>query len=164
MNKLAIVFISTVAVIAGGNAAMAEGPKSASEFLTNAMKGDNSEMKLGQLAADKGQSAGTKKFGQTLVTDHAKAKQQVANLDRSMGVSPTNEMMPEAETEYSKLQSMSGASFDHEFASYMVDDHKKDISDFEAQTKATNQTAGLAKKQLPTLRKHLKLAKSLDGG
>ena len=113
MNKLAIVLISTVAVFAGGNIALADSPKSAQEFLTNAMKGDNSEIKLGQLAADKGQSAGTKKFGQALVTDHTKAKQQVADLDRSMGVSPTDAMMAKAQAEYTKLQSMSGAAFDH---------------------------------------------------
>jgi len=164
MNKLAIVLISTVAVVAGGNIALANSPKSAQEFLTNAMKGDNSEIKLGQLAADKGQSAGTKTFGQTLVTDHTKAKQQVADLDRSMGISPTDEMMPKAQAEYTKLQAMSGAAFDKEFASYMVDDHKSDISDFEAQTKATDQTAKLAQKQLPKLRKHLKMAQSLNGG
>lgn len=163
MNTLAIALISTVAVVASGNIALADGPKSAQEFLTNAMKGDNSEIKLGQLAADKGQSAGTKSFGQTLVKDHTKAKQQVAAVDRSMGVSPTEDMMPEAQTEYTKLQSMSGTAFDREFASYMVNDHKKDISDFEAQAKATDQTGPLAEKQLPTLRKHLKLAQSLNG-
>eukprot|EP01035_Chromulina_nebulosa_P014559 gene14559-19263_t len=43
-------------------------------FLRDAIKGDNSEIALGKLAADKGASEGVKSFGMTLATDHAKAK------------------------------------------------------------------------------------------
>jgi len=46
----------------------------------------------------------------------------------------------------------------------MVDDHKKDISDFKDEAKTGGKVvAKLAKQTLPTLEKHLKIAQSLAG-
>src|SRR4051812_20225950 len=50
----------------------------AAQFLTEAMKGDNSEVTLGKLAQDKGTGQGVKDFGKMLADDHGKAKDQVA--------------------------------------------------------------------------------------
>ncbi|HVX82799.1 MAG TPA: DUF4142 domain-containing protein, partial [Devosiaceae bacterium] len=70
----------------------------------------------------------------------------------------------EAQAEMSKLSAMTGASFDDEFVNYMVQDHQKDISEFEDQAKTGSKgTAALAKATLPTLEKHLKIAQSLVG-
>jgi putative membrane protein len=136
----------------------------AAQFLTDAMKGDNSEVKLGKLAQDMGSSQGVKDFGKMLENDHGKAKDQVAQVAKAMNVPTTDEMMPEADAEYTKLQGMSGAAFDKEFASYMVDDHKKDIDKFqkEANSSDPTQVTDLAKQTLPTLQKHLKTAQSLN--
>lgn len=43
----------------------------------------------------------------------------------------------------------------------MVDDHKNDIKEFEAQAKGTDDVASFAKNTLPTLQKHLQIAQSL---
>jgi len=44
----------------------------------------------------------------------------------------------------------------------MVEDHTKDITKYEKQAASADaQTAALAKKTLPTLRKHLDVAKAL---
>jgi putative membrane protein len=50
------------------------GPKSDAVFLMDAMKGDNSEIKLGLLAQSRGGSAGVRNFGGMLVHDHRQAK------------------------------------------------------------------------------------------
>lgn len=136
----------------------------ASQFLTEAMQGDNSEVKLGQLAADMGSSQGVRDFGQMLVDDHGKAKQQVAQVATSMGVAVSDDAMPEANLEYDKLMGMKGAAFDKEFVSYMVDDHKKDIDKFQQEANSADpaQVTDLAKQTLPTLQKHLDTAKSLQ--
>jgi putative membrane protein len=66
---------------------------------------------------------------------------------------------------------MSGAAFDKEFVRHMVSDHKKDIKEFEDMAKKgsakgasgdTQKVADLAQKTLPDLRKHLKMAQSLQ--
>src|SRR5262249_7871254 len=107
--------------------------QSPSDFLTDAMKGDNSEIKLGQLAQAKGASPETKNFGATLVTDDTKANPAVTDAASAMGVTHTDDASPEALAEYTKLSAMSGAAFDREFAHYMVLDHQQDIKKFEAQ-------------------------------
>ena len=81
-----------------------------------------------------------------------------------MNVPVTDEAAPEADTEYTKLQGMKGADFDKEFASYMVDDHKKDIDKFEQEASSSDpaQVTDFAKQTLPTLKKHLQTAQSLQ--
>jgi putative membrane protein len=134
------------------------------DFLTDAIKGDNSEIQLGQLAEAKGGSKGVKDFGKTLVTDHGKAKDQASALAKQANMPIPTEIMDEAKTELQKLQGMSGAAFDKEFVSYMVQDHQKDIANFEQQANGTGPTADLAKQTLPTLKKHLSIAQGLQGG
>jgi putative membrane protein len=137
---------------------------SPNDFLATAIKGDNSEIRLGQLAEKQGASAQARAFGKALVTDHTKAKAEAAKTAKSKGVNPPEDMMPEAQQEYDKLAALSGSAFDAEFARYMNEDHQKDIKDFEEEAGAGDpQVSPLAKRQLRTLRKHLKAAQKLEG-
>lgn len=136
----------------------------ASEFLTDAMKGDNSEVRAGKLAQHKGASQGVKDFGKMLADDHGKHKDQVAQVAMAMTVPSTDETKPEADAVYGKLQGLSGAEFDKAFVSAMIDDHKKDIDAYqkEADSGDASQVTDLAKQTLPTLKKHLETAQSLQ--
>jgi putative membrane protein len=136
----------------------------AAQFLTDAMKGDNSEVKLGKLAAKQGNSQGVKDFGNMLVEDHGKAKVKVAALARDMNVPTIEETKPEADAEYAKLQGLSGDAFDKEFVAYMVEDHKKDIAKFkdEANSDDPAPVTRLAADTVPELEKHLSKAQSLQ--
>ena len=137
--------------------------KPAKEFLGDAIRGDNSEVTLGTLAAQKGNSAAVRSYGRTLATDHAKAKISATSAAKLKGVSVPKGMMPEAQAEYDKLKGMSGAAFDAEFVRYMTEDHKKDIAEFEEQSGSTDMvTSRLAKRTLPDLRKHLQMAQKLS--
>lgn len=137
--------------------------QSGADFLTKAVQGDNSEIMLGKLAEQKGGSAAVRRFGTTLVTDHTKAKTQVTTLAASMSVSVPGSAMPEAQSEADKLSKMSGTDFDNEFLSYMVTDHQKDVDDFTKEADAHDgKVSALAKKQMPTLKKHLRLAQALQ--
>ncbi len=155
-----LVLAVTVAACAGLSAnALAASNQT---FLKKAMMGDNSEMRLGQIAAKNGASQKVRDFGQMLNTDHAKAKADVLPVAKAHGVAATDDMTPEAKAEAAKLTPMSGAGFDREFASYMVKDHKKDIADFEQESRTGDRsTSALARKTLPTLRKHLAVAEKL---
>jgi putative membrane protein len=133
------------------------------EFLTDAIKGDNSEVTLGNLAESKGASQGVRNFGKRLAVDHAKAKKQALAVAQQLSVPDTNALTDEATQEKAKLSDLSGSAFDAEFASYMVKDHQEDISKFEKQaSQGSSQTAQLAKDTLPDLRKHLKMAQALE--
>lgn len=138
--------------------------KSTQSFLSDAVKGDNSESMLGALAQKRGQSAGVRAYGRMLERDHGQAKVDAVSVARRERVAIPAGVMPEADAEYRKLQKLSGMAFDREFARYMVEDHQKDISEFEDQVKTGNRTtAMLAGRTLPHLRQHLKVARSLGG-
>ena len=133
-----------------------------SAFLTEAMQGDNGEVAIGQLARTKGASQKVKDFGKLLVDDHGAHKQELKTLAASSGVSTTDEPTPEAKANLDKLKGLSGAEFDKQFKAMMIEDHTKDIAKYERQASSGDaQTAALAKKTLPTLRKHLDAANAL---
>lgn len=132
-------------------------------FVTEAMKGDNDEVALGNLAEKKGASAGVKDLGKMLATDHAAHKQEVAALAQKANVPVTGDLKDEAKAEQAKLEGLSGAAFDKEFVRATVENHQKDIAKYEQQAKSGDpQTAALANKTLPTLRKHLQAAQALQ--
>ena len=134
-----------------------------SQFLTKAIQGDNSEMRLGALAATKGGPA-IANFGHMLEVDHAKARNAAIAVASQYGITAPTDMLPEAEKEQRKLEKLNGSDFDKEFARYMVEDHKQDVADFQNQTEsdAPDSVKTLARDTLSDLRKHLALAESLQ--
>lgn len=133
------------------------------QFVTDAIKGDNGEVAIGQLAAQKASSQAAKDFGNMLATDHGAHKQKLAALATTANVAVTDEPTPEAKSNLDKLKGLTGSAFDKAFADMMVDDHTKDIAKYEKQAQSSDpQTAALAKETLPTLRKHLDTAKALQ--
>ena len=160
-------YLSSTAIVAllALSATSAFAAKSPTEFIKDAIQGDNSEIMLGQMAEQKGGGQQVKDFGRTLVADHSTAKDEASTVAKALGVTPPDAPMAEAKDEQTKLSTMSGDVFDHEFASYMVMDHKKDIQEFHDQSKGNDrQTSALAAKQLPVLEKHLQMAQSIAGG
>lgn len=154
--------IALATLLAVSTAAVSAHAASDRTFLKKAIEGDNSEMTLGQMAEQKGASAGVRAFGRMLYTDHSQSKQEVVPIARAHGVPATDALQPAAIAERRKLSHLSGPAFDHEFASYMVKDHRQDISDFEKQTHSgAADVANLARSTLPVLHKHLATAESL---
>lgn len=136
--------------------------QSANDFVSDAIKGDNSEIALGKMAASKAGAARVRRFGKTLVADHTMARDQASKVAADLHVTVPTDKMSAATDEENKLQSMNGKDFDKEFVRYMVEDHEKDISQFKDEAKKSGPAGNLAKEQLPTLRKHLRMAKSLE--
>ena len=133
-----------------------------SAFVSDAIKGDNGEVAIGKLAEALGQSQAVKSFGRLLVTDHGAHKQALAALAQSAGLSVADEPTDEAKSNLEKLRTLHGAEFDKQFKMMMVEDHTKDIAKYEKQASSGDaQTATLAQKTLPTLRKHLDAANAL---
>jgi putative membrane protein len=133
------------------------------DFLTEAIQGDASEVKLGELAEKNGGSTQMKDFGKTLVTDHTKAGDQVKATAKEVGVSVKEEPNSEQQRDYDKLSKLKGAAFDREFARMSVEDHQKDIAKFQKEADAkSGPISEMAQQQLPTLKKHLQMAESLQ--
>jgi putative membrane protein len=149
-------------IIAASLAPAAAQAAPARQFITDAIKGDNSEMALGQIAARRGSAPGVRAFGARLRSDHGNARVEAAAVARAMHAPVPTAIMPEAARERARLQRLSGRAFDREFVRYMVGDHRDDIGKFEEQARSGDHgTAELARAQLPTLREHLRIAESL---
>ncbi len=157
---------TAMADAAGTAATTADASDHASQFLTDAMKGDNSEVRVGKLAAEKGSTQGVKDFGRMLAEEHGSHLQKVAAVAQSLGVPTTDETKPEADQVYAKLQGLSGKDFDQAFIIAMIEDHKKTIATYQQEASSGDAAAvtDLAKQTVPTLQKHLETAQSLQNG
>ena len=133
-------------------------------FIQKAIAGNLAEIKVGQLAQQKGASEGVRHFGTVLEQDHSTANQQAMSAASTMGVTPPAEPSPKEQAEYRRLAALSGAQFDEAFVKEMVKDHKKDIAEYkkEAQAASNSPASSYAETSLPTLQKHLRLAESLE--
>ena len=121
------------------------------------------EVELGRLAAQKGQSPDVKKFGQKMVDDHSKAGDELKQLASRKGVTLPTEMKAEQKADKDKLTKLSGADFDKEYMSMMVEDHDKDVKDFQTEASGGGDAdvKAFASKTLPTLQEHQKMAKDI---
>jgi putative membrane protein len=132
-------------------------------FVMEAGPGGLAEVDLGRLAAQKGQSADVKKFGQRMVSDHSKANAELKKLATSKGITLPAEMNAQQMAEHNKLAKLSGAEFDREYMTLMVEDHDKDVAAFEEEAKdgSDPDIKSFAAKTLPTLQEHQRMAKEI---
>ena len=156
-----IAFVSIALALTAGASSLAFA-KTEKEFISDAIKGDNSEIAMVRLAISKSASDPVKAFGQTLIDDHSKAKADASAVATTIGVSPPSEMSPDAQRAMTKLQQLNGGDFDHEFIRVMVEDHQKDIAEFKKEAGGHGPVEQLAAQTLPTLEKHLQMAQSLS--
>jgi putative membrane protein len=133
------------------------------EFVSKAGMGGLAEVMMGNLALQKASNADVKAFGQRMVTDHSKANEELQQLATAKGTSLPAELAGEATDAYDHLNSLSGAAFDKAYMTHMVEDHEKDVAEFDkASTSARDaDVKAWAGKTLPTLQSHLQQAKEV---
>jgi len=158
--KILALTIAASALLAGAAQAA---PKSDRQFLTDAMKGDNGEVTLGRLAQDRGSSPAVRSYGRMLAMDHGQHKQKLAALGRSLNVRPTSAATPDAMRAERMLRGLRGHRFDAAFKQHMIEDHRKDIAEYqmEARGARNRDVRAMAAATVPTLRKHLERARAL---
>jgi putative membrane protein len=133
-------------------------------FVTNASGAGIAEVKLSELAATNASSAQVKRFAQHMITDHTKAGDELKSLaGGERGYATADSPPPAAQKDIDALSRLKGADFDKEYAKIMVTDHEKAVAIFEVEVeKGSNKELQVfAKKTLPTLKEHLKMAKTL---
>ena len=129
-------------------------------FAREAARGGMAEVKLGQLAEDKGSSQSVKDFGKRMVDDHSKANDQLKSVASSENMTLPDTLSAKDQATYDRLSRLSGTAFDKAYMRDMVSDHKTDIAAFEREAKDGRNTGikDFASQTLPTLRDHLKQA------
>jgi len=135
------------------------------KFVREAAQGGLSEVMLGQMAAKKATDDGVKQFGQLMVKDHTKSHNQLKELATTKGVRLPTEPSPEQKALAARLDKLSEIDFDRAYMKEMVEDHEKDVKEFqkEAESGRDIDVKAWAGKAVPTLETHLKLAKETAG-
>ena len=135
------------------------------KFLTDAVRGDIAEVKLGELAQQRGESEAVREFGEMLIKDHSSAMKKTAELAKDLDVIPPAQPTAEQTQKHDALARLSGAEFDREFAAEMVKGHQEEIAKYEKQAASgDSKVAELAEDLLPTLQEHLMAAQRLQSG
>ena len=133
-------------------------------FLTKAASGGMMEVQLGQLAQQQAQSQRVKDFGAMMVRDHGKANDELKSLASGKNVTLSDSLMPDHKRHVTDLQNRKGSAFDRAYMTMMVQDHSKDIQDFEkaSNTLADGEVKAFATRTLPVLRAHLDSATAIN--
>ena len=131
------------------------------QFAKKAAQGGMAEVKLGQLAQEKGTSDSVKKFGQRMAED--KAGDELKRAAAQENISLPDDISAKDKATYDSLSKLSGAAFDRAYARDMVRDHEEDIADFnkEANSGKNGAIKDFATQTLATLQDHLKEAKEM---
>ena len=134
------------------------------DFVTKAASGGMMEVQLGQLAQQNAKSQRVKDFGLMMVTDHSKANDELKSLAASNNITIPATLLPPHKQHVDMMSRMKGTDFDKHYMDMMVNDHKKDIAEFQKQaSSATNdEFKSFAAKTLPTLQKHLDSAQAIN--
>lgn len=140
-----------------------KGAAGAQHFVTEAAQGGMAEVELGRLATQKASNADVKQFGQRMVDDHSKANDQLKSAAAKSNLTVPTDMGAKHKAEMAKLSKLSGAAFDKAYMSHMVQDHKKDVAEFqkEANSGSDPNIKEFAQQTVPTLQEHLKQAQEV---
>lgn len=134
------------------------------EFIANAAKGNRAEVTLGKMVASKTKDPSVRQFAQQMVKDHGAALNELTQLAQSKNITLPEGLPDDATALQSKLSSATGKALDKDYMDGMVDDHKKDVSEFQdaSQNAKDPDVKQWATKTLPTLQAHLEKAQKID--
>src|SRR5579883_1357758 len=125
-------------------------------FAKKAAEGDMAEVKLGELAEQKGTIPSVKNFGKRMVQDHSKNDQELKGVASRENVALPSQFNKMDQDTYDRLSKLSGEAFDRAYARDMVKDHTRDVSEFQKEAKDGRNAAikNYAAQTVPVLQTH----------
>lgn len=134
------------------------------QFAKEAAQANLGEIKLGQLAQQKGTNSSVKDFGKQMETDHQHAQDQLKDAAEKENITLPTTLSAKDQATYDRLSKLSGSQFDKAYAQDMVKDHTTDVAKFkhEANSGKNASIKSFASQTLPTLQQHLTMAKQMS--
>ena len=125
-------------------------------FAKKAAQENMAEVKLGRLSEQKGTTAAVRDFGRRMVQDHSKNDAELKELASRENVPLPTQIKKSDESTYEYLSTLSGKAFDRAYARAMVQDHMKNLAEFQEEAKdAQNQAIkDYAVQNVPVLQSH----------
>jgi putative membrane protein len=136
----------------------------ASAFVKAAAQDGMTEVELGKLAMAKSNNAVVKRFAQKMVQDHGAADAELSGIATGKGLEVPAGLDAKHQGMVTKLAAKSGTAFDADYARHMAMDHTQAVALFqsEAENSSDPELASFAKKTLPTLQEHKRMADTLS--
>ncbi len=133
------------------------------DFVAKAASGSKMEIDLGEIALKQASNNEVKNFAQRMVNDHGMASQELTSIAERERLSVPRDMDRSNSSEVQHLSKLSGPDFDRAYMDHMVKDHQEDIGMFTRMaTEGKNpDLKNFAKKTLPTLEDHLRMATAI---
>jgi putative membrane protein len=140
------------------------------DFIQEHLAMGQSEIALGQLAAEKASHAEVKRFGEMMVQDHRAAGEELRQIQAQLPANTTAENRGTAGTDardehkdaMEELQGLSGREFDRKYMDLMVEHHEEAVNELERKAEnGSTQVRQWASKTLPKIQQHLERAKTI---
>jgi putative membrane protein len=127
-------------------------------FILTAAQGGMTEVKLGELAAQKGMHDDVKSFGQMMVKDHTAISGDLKALAAQKGVTLPDSLDAKHQGMVDKMAALTGSKFDDAYIAGMIKDHKMDAREFKAESAETKDAdiKSFVDKSIPVVDEHLK--------
>jgi putative membrane protein len=135
-------------------------------FARQAAVGGLSEVEMGKLAGERAQSDSVKQFARTMVEDHGKGNDRLAKLARAnkAALPAKSDADPDQKLLRAQLEKLRGAEFDAAYIAAQVGAHQMTAHLLEHEIGAGQDTRmkDYAKETLPTVMRHLELARQIQ--
>jgi putative membrane protein len=133
-------------------------------FAKAATSGGMAEVKLGELAQQKGSSQAVKDFGKRMADDHQQNDAQLQSALSQANINVPMQIDAKDQATYNRLSKLSGSAFDRAYAQQMVRDHTNDLNEFkhEAANGKNPALKNYATQTVPKLQEHLDMARQLE--
>ena len=143
-------------------ASQAGGAPSDQRFVKQAAQDGMTEVQLGKLAQEKSQNSAIQSFGSRMVKDHTQANDDLASIAKTKNLQVPTSLDSKHQKMVDEMSKKSGADFDAAYTKDMAKDHRQAVQLFTRESHAQDsEFAGFAKKTLPTLEEHRKMADDL---
>jgi putative membrane protein len=136
--------------------------RSDADFLVEAASGGNLEVQLGHMVENKSTSEQVRAFGSMMIKDHEEGREKLKRLAIAKNVILPDSISAAQQKSKDKLQK-ENKDFDRAYINLMVDDHKKDIREFQKAAKdaSDSEVKAFAADHLAMLYKHLDSAEKI---
>jgi putative membrane protein len=130
------------------------------DFVKKAAEGGMAEVALGKLAQQNAESPQVKQFGAKMEQDHGAANAQLTAIATGKGATMPQSLDQKDMRAQERLSKLHGAAFDREYMRMMVEDHDKDLKEFQkaAQSKHDQEIRNFAQQTASVVQEHDQLA------
>jgi len=139
LNKVLLSITVSAAMYCGSLLPVYAHPQRDASFMDTAIEANAAEIELGMMAESKATDPRVKAYAEMLVKDHTRA---LKRLQRSQDIarSDSTELSLQHRELRDRLSELSGPEFDTAYVNAMIEEHRKDIKEFEREAEAKGPT------------------------